>query len=138
MHSSKATCLWSLEMGKKKCFSRCGFSAQSWKLQRGSKMGRARSWGAMAEPWGVTTGRHNGRTTTGKMMQNEKCHFYIFNIFLKIDFYQQIMSTISFKTFSGSFSRYWNKNLVFFFKIFFVRRCSKMKFRPINYVQNQV
>ena len=121
------------------CFSRCGFSAQSRKPQRGSKTGRARSWGAMAEPWGVTTGRHNGRTTTGKMMQNEKCHFYIFNIFLKIDFYQQIMSTISFKTFSGSFSRYWNKKkLNFFFKIFFVKRCSTMKFLPINYVQNQV
>ena len=110
-------------MGKKKCFSRCGFSAQSWKPQRGSKTGRARSWGAMAEPWGVTTGRHNGRTTTGKMMQNEKCHFYIFNIFLKIDFYQQILSTISFKTFSGSFSRYWNKNLDFFFQNIF---CQKM------------
>ena len=78
-------------------------------------------------------GKHNGRTTTGKMMQNEKCHFYIFNIFLNIDFYQQIMSTISFKTFSGSFSRYWNKNLVFFCKIFFVRRCSKMKFLPITH-----
>ena len=56
-------------------------------------------------------------------MQNEKCHFYIFNIFLKIDFYQQIMSTISFKTFSGSFSGYWNKNLVFFLQNIF---CQKM------------
>jgi len=54
------------------------------------------------------------------MMQNEKCHFYIFNIFLKIDFYQQIMSTISSKTFSGSFSRYWNKNLDFFFAKYFL------------------
>ena len=25
---------------------------------------------------GVTTGRHNGRRAMGKMMQNEKCHFY--------------------------------------------------------------
>ena len=34
------------------------------------------------------------------------------------------MSKIRFKTFSGSFSRYWNKNLIyFFFKIFF---CQKM------------
>ena len=46
-----------------------------------------------------------------------------FNIFLKIDFYQQIMSTISFKTFSGSFSGYWNKNLVFFLQNIF---CQKM------------
>ena len=27
---------------------------------------------------------------------------------------------------------------IFFCKIFFVKRCSTMKFRPINYVQNQV
>ena len=34
------------------------------------------------------------------------------------------MSSISFKTFTGSFSRYWNENLKYvFFKIFF---CQKM------------
>ena len=33
------------------------------------------------------------------------------------------MSTISFKTFTGSFSRYWNENLKYFFQNIF---CQKM------------
>ena len=50
--------------------------------------------------------------------------------FLKIVSIHQFMSTISFKTFSGSFSRYWNEilNFLYFFKKWFL---------SINYARNQ-
>ena len=43
------------------------------------------------------------------------------NMFKKlISIYHQLLSTISFKTFTGSFSRYWNENL------FFKKKCQNM------------
>ena len=43
----------------------------------------------------------------------------------KTNFYPSIMSTISSKTFSGSFSRYWNENLFLFFNAFFCQNMFK-------------
>ena len=40
--------------------------------------------------------------------------FFCQNMFKKLISIHQFMSTISSKTFSGSFSRYWNENLNFF------------------------
>ena len=40
-------------------------------------------------------------------------HVFCQNMFKKVVSIHQFMSTISSKTFSGSFSRYWNENLFF-------------------------
>ena len=56
----------------------------------------------------------------------------------KTNFYPSIMSTISSKTFSGSFSRYWNENLFLFFNACFLPKyVQKSSFYPSIYVHNQ-
>ena len=56
----------------------------------------------------------------------------------KTNFYPSIMSTISSKTFSGSFSRYWNENIFFLKNAFFLPKyVQKSSFYPSIYVHNQ-
>ena len=64
--------------------------------------------------------------------------YFCQNMFKKLISIHQFMSTISSKTFSGSFSRYWNENLFFLKNAFFLPKyVQKSSFYPSIYVHNQ-
>ena len=68
----------------------------------------------------------------------KKMHFFLPKYVQKTNFYPSIMSTISSKTFSGSFSRYWNENLFLKKNAFFLPKyVQKSSFYPSIYVHNQ-
>ena len=110
-------------------------SPRTWTPKRGGTTGKTQRGDPKGRKKGETQlGRDNGETITGKWCKMRNVTF----IFKKNHFYPSDLSTIGFKTLSGSFSRYWNEIWKFFFRFFFDQICWKMRFLSINSIHNEV
>ena len=74
----------------------------------------------------------------GKVMQNEKCHFYKFQYFLKSRLLSINYIHNQFQNIQWISSKVLEWTFIYFFRFFWVKICWKMTFLSIEYVHNQV